>query len=1445
MVFTDFGNRLLAIPAKPQTFVYRLFEAQVKRQPTAPAIEYMGQCWSYQTLNSHANQLAHYLQGQGVGPGVLVGLCLERSFEMIVGILAILKAGGAYIPLDPDYPSERLDWMLKDSQVSLLLTQQALVSSLPLHTAKNICLDTDWPTISRQPVHNLSALSTLDSLAYVIYTSGSTGTPKGVMVGQTALANFISAANQAYGIVASDRVLQFASISFDAAVEEIFLALTQGATLILRTQTMLKSIPDFLQACESLQLTVLDLPTAFWHQLCASLETTRLAPTVRLTIIGGERALPQWVNAWKQFVRPQAQLVNTYGPTETTVVATYCYLAGPHAVKIPHGETIPIGKPLANIQTHILDEHMNPVDVGSTGELYISGSSLAAGYLNRPELTADRFLVRALDQDRQAVRLYKTGDLARDRNDGQLEFLGRVDQQIKIRGFRVELREIEAQLEQHPAVQEAVVVAQEDSLGRNRLIAYVVKHLEYCVPGNLNCNLNQLEQEQIKQWQTIHNDDHLNTVNTDWDETFNISGWISSYTGELLPDVEMKEWVDNTVERILKLKPEQVLELGCGTGLLLFHVAPHCKSYIGTDISDVSLDHIKKQLIKTPDLTSRVTLKHRAADNFEQIEPASYDTVILNSVLQYFPSVDYLVRVLEQAVRLIRPGGSLFIGDVRNYLLQEAFATSVELFKASDDLPVIDLWQQIQKRIRQEEELTIDPTFFLALQEHLPQISQVQILLKKSQFHNELSQFRYDVVLHVGSNPQLMLETNWSDWSHCYADVSKLQQQLRKTSTKAFGFRGIPNARVSKSVKVVDALKQAQISGTVANLREYLSQTDNMAGVDPEELRRLATEISYDVTISWPSTENSGSFNALFKPQSAVVDNYKLGSIEPLPSVIQRPLLEPYDTYANNPLQAKIAHTLSTQLRSYSAQKLPKYMIPSAFVVLDTLPLNANGKVDRKALPAPDSSRPELSVPYVAPQTAQAEKLAEIWTDVLDISPIGVNDSFFELGGDSLRLMQLMGQIERSFKQTLSFTDFFKQPTIADLCKQMSHKQSLSTVTEYMSLSQLKAEASFESNSASFGWSMSESHWVKPQAILLTGATGFIGTSLLHDLLQQTETTVYCLVRSQTLTAGYQRLRQSLQQTLPGVDIPYTRVKPILGDITRPLLGLETKEFEHLAETIDVIYHGAASVNLFYPYGTLKAANVIGTQSILRLASYTRLKPVHYISTLDVFESLVTTGPSIIYESDSIAQGAGISGGYAQSKWVAEHLVTQAIEAGIPACIYRPGMVTGYTQTGRCNPTDLMCRFLSSVMQLKSAPDLDWMIDMTPVDYVSRAIVHLSLQANSLNRAFHLVNPNPYPLYDLVQSLNHLDRSVDQVSYKQWLDQLHNSQNALSPLTKIITEVLPGQPLTRLEVWLAGTQMFDCKNVLNGLQDSSLRCPSIDDKLLEKYLDQLKQPLEL
>ena len=365
--------------------IHQLFEEQVNRTPDAIAVSFQDQNLTYRELNRRANQLAHYLQKLGVKPNILVGICIERSLEMIVGLLGILKAGGAYVPLDPNYPPERIEYMIADAQMPVLLTQSKW--KIQEHQAQVICLDSDWEKIASQNSDNPAPINENQHVAYVIYTSGSTGKPKGVMIGQKALVSFVQTAISEYGFSESDRVLQFASINFDAAVEEIFPSLCTGATLVLRTDKMLSDLRTFFQACEDLRLSVLDLPTAYWHQLAAELASTNesFPESLRLVIIGGEKVLLEPVRAWQKYVAnsgkgDRLQLINTYGPTETTVVATLYRIP----ITFSNISEVPIGRPLAHLQTYILDSQLQPVPIGVTGELHIGGDSLAIGYLNRP-----------------------------------------------------------------------------------------------------------------------------------------------------------------------------------------------------------------------------------------------------------------------------------------------------------------------------------------------------------------------------------------------------------------------------------------------------------------------------------------------------------------------------------------------------------------------------------------------------------------------------------------------------------------------------------------------------------------------------------------------------------------------------------------------------------------------------------------------------------------------------------------------------------------------------------------------------------------------------------------------------------------------------------------------------------------------------------------------------
>jgi surfactin family lipopeptide synthetase A len=434
---------------------HHLFEAQVELTPEATAVVFEQQQLTYAELNCRANQLARYLKNLGVKPEVLVGICMERSVEMIVGLLGILKAGGAYVPLDPKYPQERLDFMFKDTQVAVLLTQEHLREHLPSYLEHIVYIDTDWIKIEQQKLENLVSGVEPDNLAYVIYTSGSTGKPKGVMIEHRGLCNMVEA-KMHFGVHPNSRVLQFASLSFEASVFEIAMALTVGATLCIGRKKDVMSGQIF----HDQKITVAELPPS----LLAVLKAQNF-PHLETIISVGEACSTNIVANW---ATGNCRLFNPYGPTETTWYATVteCFA---------DGQKPTIGRPIINKQVYILDDHLRPVPINVPGELHIGGLGVARGYLNRPELTKEKFIPNPFEElkTKCSDRLYKTGDRARFLANGNIEFLGRFDHQVKIRGFRIELGEIESALSQHPAVQQNVVTVCEE-LGDKRLVAYIV-----------------------------------------------------------------------------------------------------------------------------------------------------------------------------------------------------------------------------------------------------------------------------------------------------------------------------------------------------------------------------------------------------------------------------------------------------------------------------------------------------------------------------------------------------------------------------------------------------------------------------------------------------------------------------------------------------------------------------------------------------------------------------------------------------------------------------------------------------------------------------------------------------------------------------------------------------------------------------------------------------------
>jgi amino acid adenylation domain-containing protein/thioester reductase-like protein len=1416
--------------------IHQWFELQVESTPTKVAVIFEDKQITYQELNYRANQLARYLQTLDVEAEVLVGICLERSLDMVVGLLAILKAGGAYVPLDPAYPQERLANMLEDSQLPVLLTQQNQLHRLPVSEAQVVCLDTDWEKISEQSTDNPDSRVTAKNLAYVIYTSGSTGKPKGVQIEHGSVVNLLNSVRQKPGLSKQDILLAVATISFDIAAPDMYLPLIVGACIVLVSREVATDPAQLSKTLANSGATFMQATPATWRMLLA----TGWQGNKQLKIICTGEALNR--DLANRLLERVNSLWNMYGPTETTVWSTVYKVE-------PSNSRILIGRPIANTQIYLLDpllrrqeDTIKLVPTGMPGELYIGGLGLARGYLNRPELNQEKFIPNPLSKE-PGDRLYRTGDLARYLPDGNIEVMGRIDNQVKIRGFRIELEEIEAIINQHPAVGESVVVGRQDLVEDKRLVAYVVPNLQQ-PESQQNLQVEISNAESTWQWQKVWNETYSQS-NTGQDPTFNINGWKNSYTGQLTSVPEMHEYIERTVERILSLHPDRVLEIGCGTGLLLFRIAPHCSHYLGTDIAPEAVHYLDQELQRSQHDWSQVFLEQKAAaEAFEDLEPEAFDTVILNSVIQYFPSINYLVRVLESAVKAVKSGGHIFIGDVRNLDLLEAFHTSVQLYQADGSTLITHLQQRIQERMGQDKELVIDPAFFTALKHHLPEISHVQIQLKRGRHQNELTCFRYDVILQIGTVTSNLSEesaapnpSTWLDWQQ-ELTLPVIRQRLIENQPEILKIAGIENARVLSDITASELLINSDRFKTVADLQAAIEETTQQnRAIDPEELWNLSQELPYSIHINWSSSKGSACYDAVFQHHCLKQIEANNSSIVSGRDREFTPM--PWHTYTNQSLQARDSSNLISQLRILLKDKLPEYMLPSAFVLLDSLPLTPNGKVDRRSLPEPNHFRPMLSEAFVAPRTLIESQVAAIWTQVLGIEPIGINDNFFELGGHSLLTVEMLFQVKEILHVDLPLLSLFQAPTIAGLAREVAHLHSEnSSSTRNISCVDLEAEAVLDPTICPA--TLIPEPMAEPQRVFLTGATGFIGAYLLYELLQQTESSIYCLVRASTVELGKQKICRNLEHYL-GLLEPRlsSRIVPIIGDLSQPLLGLTEQQFQELSKEIDKIYHNGAFVNLIYPYVALRAANVGGTQEVLRLASQIKTKPVHFISTLDVFLSSAYAQMEVIKEPNVLTYCHDLTNGYAQSKWVAEKLVMAAGERGIPVSIYRLGMVTGHSQTGISKTDDLICRMIKSFIQLERAPDLDLLINLTPVDYVSRAIVCLSRQEASAGKAFHLINPQSLPLRQLIKAIKTFGYPMEQIAYDQWQTVLLNTksqENTLSPLSSLFTEKTATEPLTYIErLWL-GSQSFDRQNTVDGLTDTAINCPVVDSILLHKYL---------
>ena len=993
--------------------VHELISEQAARTPNYVAVAYEDEKLTYEDLEYRSNQLARYLVELGVGPEVVVGICLDRSPELVVALISVWKAGGAYLPLDPKHPGARIKFALEDANVTLIITHGRLASALPADGRRLVLIDWMWSEIDRRPRDGLAARSALHDLAYVIYTSGSAGRPKGVMVDHGGLTNYVIYAAERYEPDTTTGAIVATAFTFDATVTSLIVPLVCGScTRLLREdRTELDALAAMISqvGCRPL-LKLTPSQLHLLEQLLDDHVERHLAGTF---VVGGEALSAGRIAHWRRRSQ-ELRIYNEYGPTEAVV--------GCSTWEVPNilssDSSIPIGRPIVNTQLYVLDEELEPVPVGVAGELYIGGAGLARGYLGQPGLTAQKFIANPFTR---GERLYRTGDWVRYLKNGDLQFIGRIDEQVKLRGYRIELAEIEAALLEHPGVRQAAVCMYEDSSGDQRLVAYVAVGPSWTRSDRAS----RLGKEVIERWEAIFDE----TYQTDAEDPQpDFSGWVSSYTGEPIPQMHMQAWLDQTVARIRARQPRRVLEIGCGVGLVLRSLAVECQVYCAVDPSSKAITRLQGWLTRHPELR-HVKLARLSAVEAMPEEWGAFNAILLNSVVQYFPDVEYLLNVLERSLKQITAGGWIFVGDVRNRGLMRLFHTAVHFARAPDGSSCQSLRTQIALALAREKELLIDPEFFTALPSVLPNIGEVQIELKRGQFENELTCYRYDVVLRAGSRMAWQIPQVWQ-WEDGRSTRDEIEARLRQTRPRMLLVTRVPNSRLAGDLAIFRLLENSPAERLIGEMREELALI-TPKGQSPEEFWQLGESLGYDVRISWTPHSTEGHFDV------EMIDRVMPTSAEPVAEsshvAMQRPA---WNSYTNEPLRGKLEQEMASELRKVLQARLPEYMHPSRIMVLDQLPLTTSSKVDRSRLPAPDI-RPELT-DHIVPRTPLEQRLMAVWMETLRLDGMGVKDNFFELGGHSLLAIELVARIRDELRIEIPLSAIFEYPTVGDLAYQVA-----------------------------------------------------------------------------------------------------------------------------------------------------------------------------------------------------------------------------------------------------------------------------------------------------------------------------------------------------------------------------------------------------------------------
>lgn len=981
--------------------VLDLIVRQTAVNPQGVAMIAENQIVTYGELQEKTDRLADQLLHLGVGRGTFVTLFLEKSIDTVIAILSVLKAGAAYVPIDISYPEDRIRYILTDTDTRFVLTQtqhKGTIEKVAMAKSHVHCLDELMNRI--HPSELTLCYPTREDLAYAIYTSGTTGAPKGVLVDHGALANYIQKQSQFLEIGADECILQFSNYSFDASVEQLFIALTSGVKLAVPSQNVLMDVHALGQFLDEKEVTHVHATPSFLELI-----PVKRYRKLRRIVSAGERCSHKLAKSWS----PHVIFINKYGPTESTI-STHAYKYPANAA-VPPSASVPIGSALPGVIQRIINEKGEIAAIGELGELYVGGDQLSRGYLNQPKLTAERFI------DYDGKRMYRTGDLVKQLPDGNIEYIRRVDEQLKLRGYRIELGEIEHRLGTLPGIKEAIVEPKQSLKGDVQLVAYVIEDDD---------SIDSQFVSWKDRWDFIY-DSGVQVNNNK--EQIRDSIFQQLGNSEAL-EVQAEEWRRQTIDRIKQLKAASIMEVGSGAGQILVEIAPEATRYVATDYSQSAIEKLNEELSRNPEKWKHVTTNVAPADHFEYVPPTSLDLVIINSVAQYFPDASYLINVIQQAANVIKPGGCIFVGDMQGKNSLELCHAFDQLNRSGDDMTVGQFNEVVSNRVRMEEELVADPGFFYLLPRIVPAITAVDVQLRKGILLNETTNYHYDVWLYVNSSRQVEKydeRYNWCD----VGSVDHIKVILDRSPQQIICISGIPNRRTSKDIRLAELLAESDESCTIGKIKSWIGKIDE--GILPDVMWELGEQYCCNTHVRWTSDGTDGCFEVVFVPglRGAVIPERPAAmdlAFVTADHFVRKP-------YSKADQSASVDKSQSDRWKTLLEQSLPGYMIPQFFVAMKRFPLTPNHKVDRKALPMPVWNTAGSDTAKNMPTTDVEKRIAKIWSESLGAANIGLDDDFFELGGHSLIAVKMMAAIEREFGKRLPLASLFEYASVRRLAR--------------------------------------------------------------------------------------------------------------------------------------------------------------------------------------------------------------------------------------------------------------------------------------------------------------------------------------------------------------------------------------------------------------------------